>query len=92
MHHTAPQIPLSFPAGCGPPLRDPMRRPRSLHFLLAPGHMSVFRHSEHRGDTGRQTCCPNPTRSQLISLHRSLWRRAGVRLAGHRERCTVIAK
>lgn len=27
---------------------------------------------EQRGPTGKHTCCPKPTSSQLISLHRSL--------------------
>lgn len=40
--------------------------------LWADGQMFWFRHTEQRGLTGRQTCCPNPTSSQLISLHSSL--------------------
>lgn len=44
--------------------------------LWADGQMCWFRHTEHRGLTGRQTCCPNPTSSQLISLHSSLQYRA----------------
>lgn len=41
-------------------------------FLWADGQLCWFRHTEHRGLTGRQTCCPKPTSSQLISLHSSL--------------------
>lgn len=40
--------------------------------LWADGQLCWFRHTEQRGLTGRQTCCPKPTRSQLISLHSSL--------------------
>lgn len=40
--------------------------------LWADGQSCWFRHTEHRGLTGRQTCCPKPTSSQLISLHSSL--------------------
>ena len=36
------------------------------------GQMCLFKHSEHFGATGRQSCWPNPTNSQLVSLHRSL--------------------
>lgn len=41
-------------------------------FLWAEGQSCWFRQTEHRGLTGRQTCCPKPTSSQLISPHRSL--------------------
>lgn len=44
-------------------------------FLCADGQLCWFRHTEHRGLTGRQTCCPKPTSSQLISLHSSLWQK-----------------
>lgn len=44
-------------------------------FLWADGQLCWFRHTEHRGLTGRQTCCPKPTSSQLISLHSSLQQR-----------------
>ena len=40
--------------------------------LWADGQLCWFRHTEQRGLMGRQTCCPKPTRSQLISLHSSL--------------------
>lgn len=43
--------------------------------LWADGQLFWFRHTEQRGLTGRQTCCPNPTSSQLISLHSSLQQR-----------------
>lgn len=42
--------------------------------LKAEGQQWRLRHEAHRGPTGRHTCWPNPTSSQLISLHRSLWR------------------
>lgn len=41
-------------------------------FLWADGQLCWFRHTEQRGLMGRQTCCPKPTSSQLISLHSSL--------------------
>lgn len=41
-------------------------------FLWAEGQSCWLRHTEHRGLTGRQTCCPKPTSSQFISLHSSL--------------------
>lgn len=40
--------------------------------LLAAGQMSWLRHWLQRGFTGRQVCCPKPTRSQFISFQRSL--------------------
>lgn len=42
--------------------------------LLAAGQMSWLRHWLQRGLTGRQVCCPKPTRSQFISFQRSLVR------------------
>ena len=41
--------------------------------LKAEGQQCRRRHEAHRGPTGRHTCWPNPTSSQLISLQRSLW-------------------
>lgn len=43
--------------------------------LWAEGQSCWLRHTEHRGLTGRQTCCPKPTSSQLISLHSPLEQR-----------------
>lgn len=40
--------------------------------LWAEGQLCWFRHTEHRGLTGKHTCWPKPTSSQLISLHSSL--------------------
>lgn len=34
------------------------------------GHMALLRQSPQRGETGRHRCCPKPTSSQLISVHR----------------------
>lgn len=43
--------------------------------MWAEGQLCWFRHSEQRGLTGKQICCPKPTSSQFISLHKSLIRK-----------------
>lgn len=50
--------------------------------LFAAGQRAWLRQSAQRGPTGRQVCWPKPTRSQLISLQRSLQDETGEGVEG----------
>lgn len=48
---------------------------RAGEAVWAEGQVCWFRQAAHKGETGKQTCCPKPTNSQFISRHRSLQER-----------------